>query len=120
MEPLPPSIATTVCSCVSGLSTLLAASGQREADPLLQKGATIIMMMSSTSMTSTSGVTLMSDLIPPLPPICIDIMTPDVIGDRQSVMAGRGRDSEFAPPRPRTPTRSPVQPAMPYAVFLMK
>ncbi len=36
----------------------------------------IIMMMSSTSMTSTSGVTLMSDLTPPLaPPTSIAIVT---------------------------------------------
>src|SRR5579864_63597 len=35
-----------------------------------------IMMMSSTSMTSTSGVTLMSDLTPPLaPPRSIDIVS---------------------------------------------
>src|SRR5580658_6267047 len=36
--------------------------------PCCNIGVTIIMMMSSTSMTSTSGVTLISDLTPPLAP----------------------------------------------------
>src|SRR3954467_12294848 len=47
-----------------------------------------IMMMSSTSMTSTSGVTLMSDLTPPLPPPrSIDITNlPTVPGFRKFQM----------------------------------
>ncbi len=68
-------MATTVWSCVSGLSAVFAASGSLTSAPFCSSGATIIMMMSSTSMTSTKGVTLMSDLIPPLePPTSIDIV----------------------------------------------
>src|SRR5215218_5393615 len=63
--------ATTVCSCVSGLSCVFAATGSLTSTPFWSIGAMIIMMMSSTSMTSTSGVTLISDLTPPLPPSCI-------------------------------------------------
>ncbi len=59
-------MATTVWSCVSGLSAVFAASGSLTATPFCSIGAMSIMMMSSTSMTSTSGVTLMSDLRPPL------------------------------------------------------
>src|SRR5262249_1737299 len=61
-------IATTVCPCVSGLSTVLVACGSCTLTPCWSSGATIIMMISSTSMTSQSGVTLMSDLTPPLAP----------------------------------------------------
>src|SRR5262245_18440335 len=61
-------MARTVCSCVSGLSAVFAAVGSRTATPCCNIGATSIMMMSSTSMTSTSGVTLMSLLTPPLAP----------------------------------------------------
>src|SRR5689334_12339631 len=61
-------MASTVCSCVSGLSVVLIAVGSRTATPCCSIGATSIMMMRSTSMTSTSGVTLMSLLIPPLAP----------------------------------------------------
>src|SRR5918993_4162489 len=60
--------ATTVCSCVSGLSCVLVAVGSFTSTPFWSIGAMIIMMISRTSMTSTSGVTLMSDLTPPLPP----------------------------------------------------
>ena len=56
------SIATTVWSCVSGFSPVFAASGIVTATPCWSIGAISIMMMSSTSMTSTSGVTLMSAL----------------------------------------------------------
>src|SRR3989338_7947964 len=68
-------MATTVSSCVSGFSELLFATGNVRATPCCRRGATIIMMMSSTSITSTSGVTLMSDFGPsPLPPACIAIV----------------------------------------------
>src|SRR5512134_670154 len=68
-------MATTVWSCVSGLSAVFAASGNLTSAPFCSSGATIIMMISSTSMTSTRGVTLMSDLIPPLdPPTSIDMV----------------------------------------------
>ena len=44
------------------------------ARPSASSGATIIMMISRTSMTSTSGVTLMSDFMPPFaPPTSIDM-----------------------------------------------
>ena len=46
----------------------IAADGSLTATPCCSIGVTIIMMMRSTSMTSTSGVTLMSDLTPPLAP----------------------------------------------------
>src|SRR5262247_1050536 len=65
----------TVWSCVSGLLALLMAIGSRTSTPFCSSGAMIIMMMSSTSMTSTRGVTLMSALIAPLLPTCIDIVT---------------------------------------------
>jgi hypothetical protein len=61
-------MARTVCSCVSGLSTVFEAVGRRTATPCCNIGATSIMMMRSTSMTSTSGVTLMSLLTPPFAP----------------------------------------------------
>src|SRR2546421_12309827 len=61
-------MATTVWLGSSGLSTVLLAVGSRTLTPCCNIGATSIMMMSSTSMTSTSGVTLMSDLTPPLAP----------------------------------------------------
>src|SRR5205809_2421525 len=61
-------MAITVCPCVSGLSTVFAAIGSFTDTPCCNRGATSIMMISSTSMTSTSGVTLMSDLTPPLAP----------------------------------------------------
>src|SRR5262245_28008716 len=60
--------ASTVCSCVSGLSVVFWACGSFTATPCCNIGATSIMMMSSTSMTSTSGVTLMSALTPPFAP----------------------------------------------------
>ena len=64
----------TVCPCVSGLSVVFVATGSLTLTPCCRSGATIIMMMSSTSMTSQSGVTLMSDLTPPLaPPMSIAI-----------------------------------------------
>ena len=67
-------IATTVCSCDSGLSIVFEAAGSLRLTPCCSMGATSIMMMSSTSMTSTSGVTLMSALTPPLaPPTSIDM-----------------------------------------------
>src|SRR4029079_17785077 len=61
-------IATTVCPCTSGLSTVLLAWGSFTFTPCCKSGATIIMMISSTSMTSHSGVTLISDLTPPFAP----------------------------------------------------
>ena len=61
-------MAITVWSCTSGLSTVLVAIGSLTATPCCSIGAMSIMMMSSTSMTSTSGVTLISDLTPPLAP----------------------------------------------------
>src|SRR5215831_9187625 len=61
-------MATTVWSCVSGLSVEFAASGLLTATPCCSIGAMSIMMMSSTNMTSTSGVTLISDLTPPFAP----------------------------------------------------
>src|SRR6266700_4837679 len=69
-------MAITVCPCTSGLSTVLVAVGSLTATPCCNIGAISIMMMRSTSMTSTSGVTLMSDLTPPLaPPRSIAITT---------------------------------------------
>ena len=58
--------------------------GSLTSTPFCNSGATSIMMMSSTSMTSTSGVTLMSDLTPPLaPPTSIDIAnSPDATVSR--------------------------------------
>ncbi len=44
---------------------VFAALGSFTSTPFCSIGATSIMMMSSTSMTSTNGVTLMSDLTPP-------------------------------------------------------
>src|SRR5262249_47445006 len=71
---LPLAIATTVWPCPSGLSTVLLACGSFTLTPCCNSGATIIMMISSTSMTSHSGVTLISDLTPPLaPPMSIAI-----------------------------------------------
>src|SRR5579862_111479 len=76
-------IATTVCPDVSGLSVVLPAFGSVTATPCCSSGATIIMMMSSTSMTSQSGVTLISDLTPPLaPPRSIAITDSWVRGTR--------------------------------------
>src|SRR2546423_11519305 len=69
-------MAITVCPCTSGLSTVLVAVGSLTLTPCCNIGATSIMMISSTSMTSTSGVTLISDLTPPLaPPRSIAIAT---------------------------------------------
>ena len=68
------SMATTVWSCVSGLTSVLPASGRVTATPLCNSGATSIMMMRSTSMTSTSGVTLISALSPPDLPTFIDMV----------------------------------------------
>src|SRR4029453_14746350 len=66
----------TVWPCTSGLSTVLSAFGSLTATPCCNIGAISIMMMSSTSMTSTSGVTLISDLTPPLaPPRSIEMGT---------------------------------------------
>ena len=45
--------------------------GKRTSTPFCSSGAMIIMMMSSTSMTSTSGVTLMSDLIRHCHPVAL-------------------------------------------------
>jgi hypothetical protein len=71
---------------------VLSAFGSVMMTPCCSMGATSIMMISSTSMTSTSGVTLMSDLTPPL-----------------------------APPRSIAIVRSPgLLRARSYAVFLMK
>src|SRR5438270_13891954 len=67
MPPLA-AIAMTVCPWVSGLSTVFVALGSLTLMPCCNNGATSIMMMSSTSMTSTSGVTLISDLTPPWAP----------------------------------------------------
>jgi hypothetical protein len=66
-------IATTVWFCVSGLSNVLPASGSLTSTPFCSIGATIIMMISSTSMTSTSGVTLISEFSPPFEPVDIAI-----------------------------------------------
>src|SRR4026208_1318230 len=64
----------TVWLFVSGWSVTLFADGSLTLTPCCNRGATSIMMMSSTSMTSTSGVTLISALTPPLaPPTSIDI-----------------------------------------------
>ena len=68
------SMATTVGSPVSGLTSVLPASGIFTATPLCSIGATSIMMMSSTSMTSTSGVTLIVALSPPDLPTSIDMV----------------------------------------------
>src|SRR5258705_13627487 len=70
----------TVWPCTSGLSVVLSAIGSLTLTPCCSIGATSIMMMSSTSITSTSGVTLISALIPPLaPPTSIDIaISPEV------------------------------------------
>src|SRR5688572_21432931 len=60
---------------VSGLSAELSALCSVTLMPCCRRGATSIMMMSSTSITSTSGVTLISDLPPPLaPPRSIDML----------------------------------------------
>src|SRR5947207_8461131 len=61
-------MATVVWPRVSGLSTELLAFGRVTVMPCCNSGATSIMMMRSTSMTSTSGVTLISDLTPPFAP----------------------------------------------------
>jgi hypothetical protein len=50
------------------LSTVFVAFGKVTVTPCCSIGAMSIMMMSSTSITSTRGVTLMSDLTPPLAP----------------------------------------------------
>src|SRR4051812_17370527 len=65
------SMKTTTESWLSGLSSVCVAIGRVTGTPCWSMGAMIIMMMSSTSITSTSGVTLMSDLTPPLPPSCM-------------------------------------------------
>ncbi len=68
-------IPTTVCPCVSGLSVVFAACGSFTSTPFWSIGATSIMMINSTSMTSTSGVTLISALrLPFEPPTSIDIV----------------------------------------------
>ena len=54
-----------------GLLGRVDGAGSVTGTPCCSSGATIIMMISSTSITSTSGVTLMSDLTPPLPPIAL-------------------------------------------------
>src|SRR6185295_7212271 len=73
-------MATTVWPCTSGLSTVLVAVGSLTLTPCCNIGATSIMMMSSTSMTSTSGVTLISALTTPLaPPTSIDMTVSPVI-----------------------------------------
>src|SRR5712671_6459853 len=61
-------MATVVWPRVSGLSTEFVAFGRVTVMPCCNSGATSIMIMRSTSMTSTSGVTLISDLTPPLAP----------------------------------------------------
>ena len=71
----------------------------------------IIMMMSSTSMTSTSGVTLMSDLTPLPPPSCIAIVTTPSIRDSRLRFVIDVSD--------RTISRITII-AIAYAVFLMK
>src|SRR6185503_8563988 len=89
-------MAMTVLSCVVGLSTLLVASGSRIATPWFNIGVMSIMMMSSTSMTSTSGVTLMSALTPPFePPTSIDIVKLQALGPRlQAAASLKGRQPE--------------------------
>ena len=71
-----------VWPCTSGLSTVFVALGSLRTTPCCSIGAMSIMMMSSTSMTSTSGVTLISDLTPPwAPPRSIAIQnSPNAIG----------------------------------------
>ncbi len=91
---------------VSGLSTVLPASGSLTLTPFCSIGAMSIMMMSSTSMTSTSGVTLMSALRLPLAAeVHCHGETPalrrvvDAVSRRAGSAAGRetgGRDSEIA------------------------
>src|SRR6266542_747873 len=50
-----------------------------------KNGVTTMKMISSTSMTSTIGVTLISDCIPPVPPACIPIsQTPFVVRVRRA------------------------------------
>src|SRR5580765_8356295 len=61
-------IAIVVWPRVSGLSIEFVAFGRVTVMPCCNRGATSIMMMRSTSMTSTSGVTLISDLTPPFAP----------------------------------------------------
>src|SRR6187200_2259932 len=62
--------------------------------PCCKRGATSIMMMRSTSMTSTSGVTLISDLTPPLaPPRSIPIGNLLTVTDQ----AGRSGRTELPP-----------------------
>ena len=58
-------MATTTCPLVSGFSTVFAADGSLTSTPFWSIGAMTIMMISNTSMTSTSGVTLMSAFRPP-------------------------------------------------------
>src|SRR5436309_2744716 len=95
--------ATTVCPCTSGLSTVLSAVGSLTETPCCSSGATSIMMMSSTSMTSTSGVTLISDLTPPCaPPRSIAIQkSPNAIGSkRDRVHCRRSSRRKYATPNP--------------------
>src|SRR5438552_15720211 len=82
-------MATTVWPWVSGLSVVFDAVGSLTLMPCCKRGATSIMMISSTSMTSTSGVTLMSDLTPPLaPPRSIAIVGSPLPGHRYPRLAG--------------------------------
>src|SRR5688572_19763294 len=63
------------------------------------------MMISSTSMTSTSGVTLISDLTPPLaPPRSIDISKfSRAMGDGLSAVGPSGRSTATKSPKPTSP-----------------
>src|SRR5215468_4173682 len=89
-------MATTVWSCVSGLSVEFAASGLLTATPCCSIGAMSIMMMSSTSMTSTSGVTLISDLTPPFaPPTSIAIVKFPLCGNSETLKSGNQKMPDF-------------------------
>ena len=96
-----------------GLVDRVDAVGSFTSMPCCSIGAMIIMMMSSTSMTSTSGVTLISDLTPPLPPRFIAIAVISCANP------ARRRPAKYA--GRNAPGRTEVRPSRRgYAVFLMK
>src|SRR5215213_9218703 len=63
-----PSALTEICSCfsVSGVFSGFVVIGRLTGTPFWSMGVTTMKMMSSTRQTSTSGVTLMSDVRPAL------------------------------------------------------
>jgi hypothetical protein len=87
---------------------LLVAIGSESATPCCSSGAMIIMMISSTSMTSTSGVTLMSDLTSPLlPPTCIAMIETPEICDVRSVICDCRCQSQITNHRSQMPMVRP-------------